>query len=246
MDPRTKAIDDVREIFSRAPSGPPPRVCPSCGAEHATNRAECPSCGKRYDRRFARVSDTQRWILAGVALARRDRGRGADPPRRVQRQARQRRPRGARAQGARRRRASAGSSASSARCGGAPRTSARPPPARPTASRSPPATSSSRRSRARSSPTPAPRVKSGELARLGQARELRAADPHARQPRRSRRPEQDSRGRYDCVAVERDVLKRRQGGRPLRPPVRRAPPTSSASPTSGARTTRSRARTAGR
>ena len=69
MDPRTKAIDDVREIFSRAPSGPPPRVCPSCGAEHATNRAECPSCGKRYDRRFARVSDTQRWILAGLALA---------------------------------------------------------------------------------------------------------------------------------------------------------------------------------
>jgi hypothetical protein len=68
MDPRTKAIDDVREIFSRAPSGPPPRVCPSCGAEHATNRAECPSCGKRYDRRFARVNDTQRWILAGVAL----------------------------------------------------------------------------------------------------------------------------------------------------------------------------------
>ncbi len=69
MDPRTKAIDDVKEIFSRAPSGPPPRVCPSCGAEHATNRAECPSCGKRYDRRFARVSDTQRWILAGLALA---------------------------------------------------------------------------------------------------------------------------------------------------------------------------------
>jgi hypothetical protein len=68
MDPRTKAIDDVKEIFSRAPSGPPPRVCPSCGAEHATNRAECPSCGKRYDRRFARVNDTQRWILAGVAL----------------------------------------------------------------------------------------------------------------------------------------------------------------------------------
>src|SRR3954451_22826337 len=68
MDPRTKAIDDVREIFSRAPSGPPPRVCPSCGAEHATARAECPSCGKRYDRRFARVTDTQRWILGGIAL----------------------------------------------------------------------------------------------------------------------------------------------------------------------------------
>jgi len=68
MDPRTKAKDDVREIFSRAPEGPPPRTCPSCGAEARTWRAECPSCGKRYDRRFARVSDWQRWTLAAVAL----------------------------------------------------------------------------------------------------------------------------------------------------------------------------------
>jgi hypothetical protein len=69
MDPRTKAIEDVREIFSRAPTERPPRVCPSCGASHVTQRAFCPSCGKRYDRRFARVNDTQRWILAGLALA---------------------------------------------------------------------------------------------------------------------------------------------------------------------------------
>ena len=68
-DPRTKAVEDVREIFSRAPKETPPRVCPSCGAEHVTQRAFCPSCGKRYDRRFARVSDTQRWILGGLALA---------------------------------------------------------------------------------------------------------------------------------------------------------------------------------
>ena len=69
MDPRTKAADDVREIFARAPKETPPRTCPSCGAEHVTQRAFCPSCGKRYDRRFARVSDTQRWILGGLALA---------------------------------------------------------------------------------------------------------------------------------------------------------------------------------
>jgi hypothetical protein len=69
IDPRTKAVEDVREVFSRAPKEVPPRTCPSCGAVHATQRAFCPSCGKRYDRRFARVSDTQRWILAGVALA---------------------------------------------------------------------------------------------------------------------------------------------------------------------------------
>jgi len=68
-DPRTKAVEDVREIFSRAPKEVPPRMCPSCGAVHATQRAFCPSCGKRYDRRFARVSDTQRWILGGLTLA---------------------------------------------------------------------------------------------------------------------------------------------------------------------------------
>jgi hypothetical protein len=67
-DPRTKAIDDVREIFARAPKGPPPRVCPSCGAEHATLSPTCPSCDKRYDRRFPGVSDRQRWALAGAAL----------------------------------------------------------------------------------------------------------------------------------------------------------------------------------
>jgi hypothetical protein len=69
MDPRTKAAEDVRAIFARAPTEVPPRTCPSCGAVHATQRAFCPSCGKRYDRRFARVSDTHRWILAGLALA---------------------------------------------------------------------------------------------------------------------------------------------------------------------------------
>jgi hypothetical protein len=67
-DPRTKAIDDVREIFSRAPKGPPPRTCPSCGAEHATLSPTCPSCDKRYDRRFPGVSDRQRWALGGAAL----------------------------------------------------------------------------------------------------------------------------------------------------------------------------------
>ena len=68
MDPRTKAIDDVREIFSRAPSAPPPRTCPSCGAEHATLSPTCPSCDKRYDRRFPGVSDRQRWALGGLVL----------------------------------------------------------------------------------------------------------------------------------------------------------------------------------
>lgn len=67
-DPRTKAIDDVRDIFARAPTGPPLRQCPNCGAAHATQRGFCPSCGKAYDRRFAHVSDRQRWALGAAAL----------------------------------------------------------------------------------------------------------------------------------------------------------------------------------
>ena len=70
MDPRTKAAEDVREIFARsAPREAPPRKCPNCKAEHVTERAFCPSCGKRYDRPFARVTDTQRWFLGGLTLA---------------------------------------------------------------------------------------------------------------------------------------------------------------------------------
>lgn len=67
-DPRTKARDDVRDVFARAPKGPPLRRCPNCGAEHATHRGFCPACGKAYDRRFARVSDRQRWVLGAVGL----------------------------------------------------------------------------------------------------------------------------------------------------------------------------------
>ena len=36
---------------------------------HATERANCPSCDKRYDRRFPGVSDRQRWALGGFVLA---------------------------------------------------------------------------------------------------------------------------------------------------------------------------------
>ena len=67
---------------------PPPRTCPSCGAEHATQSRLLPSCGKRYDRRFARVSDTPALDPRRRRARRRDRGRGPDPPRRVRRQAR--------------------------------------------------------------------------------------------------------------------------------------------------------------
>lgn len=67
-DPRNKAREEVREIWGRAPEGPPKRTCASCGAEHATYRAHCPACGKRYDRRLPWLTDSMRWGLAAVAV----------------------------------------------------------------------------------------------------------------------------------------------------------------------------------
>ena len=192
-DPRTKAIDDVREIFSRAPKGPPPRTCPSCGAEHATLSPTCPSCDKRYDRRFARVSDRQRWALGGARARRRDRGGGADPPRRVRRQARQRRQASPRARGARRGREDAPD----------PRAApaARPPRrvARPAPDREPRAEQLAARRQlvvalegailadARS------RVAAGRARRADPARELRAAGQEPGHAHRGRGPLQDAR-----------------------------------------------------
>ena len=165
---------------SRArPKGPPPRVCPSCGAEHAT--AACrsaPAAASATTAASRASSDTQRWILAGVALAgvivaaililpgvfdaKRDNDARARP--RARRRAS--RPRYAPHE---------------------PRAApdARPPrrasrrPARPRAppSSSPPATSSCSRSRARSSPTRATASRTGELDGPVKPRQLRAADP---------------------------------------------------------------------
>jgi hypothetical protein len=71
---RERARAQVRAAFASAPAGPPRRRCRSCGAEHATARAECPACGKRYDRRLPWLSDRARWalgvaVLGAVALA---------------------------------------------------------------------------------------------------------------------------------------------------------------------------------
>ena len=68
-DPRTKAHRRrPRDLLPRAQGRAAPRTCPSCGAEHATLSPTCPSCDKRYDRRFPGVSDRQRWALGGVVL----------------------------------------------------------------------------------------------------------------------------------------------------------------------------------
>ncbi len=61
-------MQDVRAIFDSAPPEAPTRTCPSCGHTAATYRAECPACGKRYDRRLPWLSDRARWALAAVAV----------------------------------------------------------------------------------------------------------------------------------------------------------------------------------
>ena len=207
MDPRTKAAEDVREIFARAPKETPPRVCPSCGAEHVTQRAFCPSCGKRYDRRFARVSDTQRWILGGLALA------GVivaassilpgvfDAKRETDARA------GARARRPRRRREEA-ADARAAPDARAPRrpASRRARPRAPPSS-SPPAASSITALEGAILADARARVERGELdgpVKRVQLRAARSATPATSARRRTWR---NRRGRYDCVAVKREVMK---------------------------------------
>lgn len=66
---RERARDQVKAAFDRDPlDQPPTRVCPSCHVESATWRNRCPECDKRYDRRWPWLSDRARWALAGLAL----------------------------------------------------------------------------------------------------------------------------------------------------------------------------------
>jgi len=67
-DARAAARAAVQAAFEKGPAGPPLRTCPTCGAQHATERAICPSCGKRYDRKLPWLSDTARWALGAAAL----------------------------------------------------------------------------------------------------------------------------------------------------------------------------------
>jgi uncharacterized Zn-finger protein len=61
-------VQDVSAIFNAAPPEAPTRTCPSCGHVAATYRAECPACGKRYDRRLPWLPDRARWALAALAV----------------------------------------------------------------------------------------------------------------------------------------------------------------------------------
>ena len=70
-----EGADEARERVRRQVAAayeqgtePPPRRCPTCGVESATWLSRCPSCDKRYDRRWPWLTDRARWALAGLAV----------------------------------------------------------------------------------------------------------------------------------------------------------------------------------
>ena len=64
---RERVRQQVQAAYE-AGTEPPTRVCPSCHVESATWLSRCPNCNKRYDRRWPWLSDTARWALAALAL----------------------------------------------------------------------------------------------------------------------------------------------------------------------------------
>ena len=65
---KQRAREAVEAAFRATDAPPPARRCPSCGEESATLAARCPACGKRYDRRLPWLSDRARIALAVGAL----------------------------------------------------------------------------------------------------------------------------------------------------------------------------------
>lgn len=65
---RERAREAVAGAFSKTPETAPTRRCPTCGHEAATLSARCPNCNKRYDRALPWLKDWMRWTL-GIALA---------------------------------------------------------------------------------------------------------------------------------------------------------------------------------
>jgi hypothetical protein len=64
---RERAREAVAGAFAKTPETAPLRRCPSCGHEAATLAARCPRCNKRYDRALPWLKDWMRWTIAVVA-----------------------------------------------------------------------------------------------------------------------------------------------------------------------------------
>ena len=217
-DPRTWPWTTSGRSSPR-PEGDPARTCPETAAPSTPPSAFCPSCGKRYDRRFARVSDTQRWILAGLALAgvivatililpgvfdakkdnharlaREHAARVAAEKKRLIREQRPMRGKPANLKPP------------------APTASALRDPRRPQ--------EADHRARGRDSRRRPAAREVRRARRPGEARELRPADPQPQQHRRGGEP-QEPRGPPRLRRGQARGHQGRQGRRPVRPPVRR-------------------------
>jgi hypothetical protein len=64
---KAKAAEAVREAYARDPDAPL-RTCPSCGAESRTRFEHCPVCGTSYFWREPRLSRRARWALGGLVV----------------------------------------------------------------------------------------------------------------------------------------------------------------------------------
>jgi hypothetical protein len=64
---RERAREAVAGAFSKTPDTASVRRCPTCGHEAATLSARCPNCNKRYDRALPWLKDWMRWTL-GIAV----------------------------------------------------------------------------------------------------------------------------------------------------------------------------------
>ena len=65
---RQRAREAVEAAFRATDAPPPVRRCPSCGHESDTLAACCPACSKRYDRRLPWLSDRARLAIAIAAV----------------------------------------------------------------------------------------------------------------------------------------------------------------------------------
>jgi hypothetical protein len=63
---RERAREAVAGAFAKTPETAPERRCPTCGQSTATLAARCPNCNKRYDRALPWLKDWMRWTLATV------------------------------------------------------------------------------------------------------------------------------------------------------------------------------------
>ena len=204
----------------RSPARPQARrpACPNCGEESATWRAQCPACNKRYDRRLPWLSDRARWVLGIVGAIAAIAALWAILPGRLRRQATERRegrPRGAAARRGRAR-------AADPRAAPGPRPRARPralPADAPAAERLAQRRALVGQTEAAILAEARKRIATGELD--GPVAKVNCG-PLVRTPDNARDENDLSKrlGRYDCVAVKRDVVDADGKVVGPRPPVR--------------------------